>query len=191
MALSRSTKLLLLLPCPAMVCLSASLEDVVASSQCLPSAEAVRQEYPGAWASWSMHEPDHKGVRCWFPVMRENHARRIEGPPRKNEASHKDEASRKDEASPRRDTAEHRRTKPVVENRLPDDTTPPASADEMNALGWSFRSRTTRIGATITFDWNAMAGVSFDDRFAAAFEVSSVSQPSVIQRMMDPVGAIP
>jgi hypothetical protein len=32
---------------------------------------------------------------------------------------------------------------------------------------------------------------SFDDRFAAVREVSSVSQPSVIQRMMDPVGAIP
>src|SRR5215470_2289489 len=66
MALSRSTVLLLLLPCPAVVFLSASLEDVSATSQCLPSPEAVRQAYPGAWASWTLQAPNHKGVKCWF-----------------------------------------------------------------------------------------------------------------------------
>ena len=171
MALSRSTVLLLLLPCPAVVCLSASLEELNASSQCLPSAEAVRQEYPGAWASWTMQEPNHKGVKCWFPAMRENHARRIETPPHKN-------------------TAERRRIEPVVENKSSADT-PPAPANEMNELGWSFRSRTARIGSATIFNGDATAESSFDDRFAAAFEVSSVSQPSVIQRMMDPIGAIP
>jgi hypothetical protein len=32
---------------------------------------------------------------------------------------------------------------------------------------------------------------SFDDRFAAARDTHSMRKPSVIQRMMDPVGAIP
>jgi len=171
MALSRGTVLLLLLPCPAVVFLSASLEELNASSQCLPSAEAVRQEYPGAWPSWTMQEPNHKGVKCWFPAMRENHARRLETPPHKN-------------------TAERRRIEPVVDNK-PSADTPPAPANETNELGWSFRSRTARIGSATIFNGDATAESSFDDRFAAAFEVSSVSQPSVIQRMMDPIGAIP
>jgi hypothetical protein len=61
----------------------------------------------------------------------------------------------------------------------------------MNELGWSFRSRTTKVGPVSIFDEFTAVESSFDDRFAAAREVSSVSQPSVIQRMMDPVGAIP
>src|SRR5215472_14404150 len=84
MALSRATVLLLLLPCPAVVFLSASLEDVSASSQCLSSAEAVRQEYPGAWPSWTMQTPGHKGVKCWYPATRENRAHRVEPPTHKN-----------------------------------------------------------------------------------------------------------
>jgi hypothetical protein len=185
MALSRSTVLLLLLPCPAVILLSASSEDLIASSQCLPSAEAVRQEYPGAWPSWTMHEPNHKGVRCWFPAMRENHARHMEGTPQRNAAN---TATTSSAAS----TAERRRAEPVSDskdNKSPSETQQ-ASASEMNTLGWSFRTRTTRIGFAM-FDVDAIAESSFDDRFAAAFEVSSVSQPSVIQRMMDPVGAIP
>jgi hypothetical protein len=184
MALSRSTVLLLLLPCPAAVFLSASLEDVSATSQCLSSPEAVRQEYPGAWASWTMQEPNHKGVKCWFPAMRENHARRLEIRARKNE---KNEA--KNEAVVRKNTAERRRDEPIADDKVPDDTAF-TSASGMNVLGWSFRNRTTRIGAT-TSDWDVVVESSFDDRFAAAFEVSSVSQPSIIQRMMDPIGAIP
>jgi hypothetical protein len=181
MALSRGTVLLLLLPCPAFVFLSASFEDVSASSQCLSSAEAVRQEYPGAWPSWTMQAPNHKGVRCWYPAMRENHVRRTETP------SHKTV-----ETTPHKDTVEQRRlTEPGVNDKSPDET-PLVFAGEMNELGWSFRSRTTKVGPTTTiFDEFATLESSFDDRFAAAFEVSSVRQPSVIQRMMDPVGAIP
>src|SRR5690242_600117 len=78
MALSRNSALLLLLSCPAVAYLAASLEDVSASSQCLSSAEAVRQEYPGSWPSWTTHAPNHKGTKCWFPAMRENHSRHIE-----------------------------------------------------------------------------------------------------------------
>jgi len=178
MALSRSTVLLLLLPCPAVVLLSASLEDVSASSQCLPSAEAVRQEYPGAWASWTLQAPNHKGVKCWFPAMRENHARRLETPQKNVETPQQ------------KNPVERRRAEPVVDNKSPGDT-PLAAANEMNALGWSFRSRTARIGSATMLDGDGMIESSFDDRFAAAFEVSSVVQPSVIQRMMDPIGAIP
>src|SRR6516225_6225951 len=78
MALSRTAVLLLLLPAPAAVYLATSMEDVNASGQCLPSAEAVRQQYPGSWASWTMRAANHKGEKCWFPAMRENHARHIE-----------------------------------------------------------------------------------------------------------------
>jgi hypothetical protein len=185
MALSRGTVLLLLLPCPAVVFLSASWEDVNASSQCLPSAEAVRQEYPGAWPSWTTQAPSHKGVKCWYPAMRENHARRMEAP------SHETPSHKAAEIPPHKSTVEqHRRAEPSANDKSPEET-PLVSTGAMNELGWSFRSRTAKVGPTTIFDGFASIGSSFDDRFAAAFEVSSVRQPSVIQRMMDPVGAIP
>jgi hypothetical protein len=177
MALSRATVLLLLLPCPAVVFLSASLEDVSASQQCLSSAEAVRQEFPGAWPSWTMQAANHKGTKCWFPATRENRAHhiesRVETPP-----------------PPRKNTVEQRRVEPDIKSDAAEDALL-AAANAMSGLGWSFRSRSTRIGPATMFDDYAMVESSFDDRFAAAFEVSSVSQPSIIQRMMDPIGAIP
>jgi|SRR5258708_3981460 hypothetical protein len=180
MALSRSSVLLLLLSCPAVAYLAASLEDVSASSQCLSSAEAVRQEYPGSWPSWTTHAPNHKGTRCWFPAMRENHSRHIETLLRKTA-----------EAQTSKNPVEHRRQiEPPANNKSAEDA-PLASASEMNELGWSFRSRTTKVGPIRIFDEFAEVESSFDDRFAAALAVSSVRQPSVIQRMMDPVGAIP
>jgi hypothetical protein len=117
--------------------------------------------------------------------MRENHARHMEAPPQRNAAN---TATTSSAAS----TAERRRTEPVSDGKDNKSPSEPqqATASEMNTLGWSFRTQTTRIGFAM-FDVDAIAESSFDDRFAAAFEVSSVSQPSVIQRMMDPVGAIP
>ena len=175
MALSRATVLLLLLSCPAVLFLSASLEDVSASQQCLTSAEAVRQEFPGAWPSWTMQAASHKGTKCWFPATRENRVHHIE--------THV-------ETPPQKNTVEQRRVEPDIKSNAPDDALL-AAANAMSALGWSFRSRSTRVGPATMFDEDAMADVSFNDRFAAAFEVSSVSQPSIIQRMMDPIGAIP
>jgi hypothetical protein len=182
MALSRNTVLLLLLPCPAVVYLAASLEDVSASSQCLSSPEAVRQEYPGSWPSWTTHSANHKGVKCWFPAMRENNASHNEAPPRRTA-----------EVRTHKNTVEQRRRiEPGVTSKSPEEETPLlASASGMNELGWSFRNRTTKVGPVRIFDEFATVESSFDDRFAAVREVSSVSQPSVIQRMMDPVGAIP
>jgi hypothetical protein len=192
MALSRSTVLLLLMPCPAVGYLAASLGNVSASSQCFSSPEAVRQEYPGSWAAWTTHAPDHRGTRCWFPAMRENHSRHIETLLRRSAEAHA-EAQTKDtqtkDTQTNRTLTERRQNGPAV-NTKPDETRLP-SASEMNELGWSFRSRTAKVGSVRIFDEFADVESSFDDRFAAALEVTSVSQPSIIQRMMDPVGAIP
>jgi hypothetical protein len=188
MALSRGTVLLLLMPCPAVAYLAASLGNVSASSQCFSSPEAVRQEYPGSWASWTTHEPSHRGTRCWFPAMRENHSRHIETLLRRSAEAHA-EAQTKDTQT-NKNLAERRQNDPSIHTK-PTDDTPLPSVSEMNELGWSFRSRTAKVGSVRIFDEFAEVASSFDDRFAAALEVSSVSQPSIIQRMMDPVGAIP
>jgi hypothetical protein len=157
------------------------LEDVSASSQCLSSPEAVRQEYPGSWPSWTSHAANHKGVKCWFPAMRENHSRHLETLLRKSA-----------EAPAHKSTAEQRRRiEPGVADQTAVAETPQGSAGEMNELGWSFRTRTTKVGPVRISDGFATPESSFDDRFTAVLGVTSVRQPSVIQRMMDPVGAIP
>jgi hypothetical protein len=193
MALSRGTVLLLLMPCPAVVYLAASLGDVNASSQCMSSPEAVRQEYPGSWAAWTTHAPNHKGTKCWFPALRENHSRHIEMLLR-NSAEVQAKGAQTKEALTReaqsKTSAEQRRQVALGNNKPMDDKLHP-SASEMNELGWSFRTRTARVGSVRIFDEFAEVASSFDDRFAAVLEVTSVSQPSIIQRMMDPVGAIP
>jgi hypothetical protein len=35
-------------------------------STCLPSASAVRQEYPAAWPSWTLRAAGHEGTKCWY-----------------------------------------------------------------------------------------------------------------------------
>jgi hypothetical protein len=172
MALSRTAVLLLLLPAPAAVYLATSMEDVNASSQCLPSAEAVKQQYPGSWASWTTRAPNHKGEKCWFPAMRENHAHHIEA------ALHRvaQKLMHKDARQP---------------GESGGDKTPVAFAAEMNQLGWSFRTRSAAVGPVNVSNAVETEDSSFDDRFAAARNVTFVQKPSVIQRMMDPVGAIP
>ena len=180
MALSRTAVLLLLLPAPAAVYLATSMEDVNASGQCLPSAEAVRQQYPGSWASWTMRAENHKGEKCWFPAMRENHAHHIEAALRRTaqKLMHRDAQREGDEP---RGGDKSGGDKPV------------AFAAEMNQLGWSFRSRSASVGLAPAVVSKAVEteDSSFEDRFSAARNVTSVQKPSLIQRMMDPVGAIP
>jgi hypothetical protein len=36
------------------------------SSTCFPSALEVRQNYPGAWPSWTLRALGHEGTRCWY-----------------------------------------------------------------------------------------------------------------------------
>jgi hypothetical protein len=177
MGLSRTAVLLLLLPVPAAVYLAASMEDVNANSQCLPSAEAVRQQYPGSWASWTTHAANHRGQRCWFPAARENHSHRIEAALRRAAQKLTGKSAReRDELAASEKTAAE---------------TPVAFAAEMNQLGWSFRTRNAAVGPANVASDAETEDSSFDDRFAPARNIPSVQKPSVIQRMMDPVGAIP
>jgi hypothetical protein len=37
---------------------------------CLPSASAVRQDYPQARPSWTLKAPGHEGTKCWFAARR-------------------------------------------------------------------------------------------------------------------------
>jgi hypothetical protein len=176
MALPRAALLLLMLPVPAVAAyLAASMEDVSATAQCLPSAEAVRQQYPGAWASWTRRALDHNGEKCWYPAMRENHSHHIEAVLHHaaQKLMHK-EAQR-----------EHGEPESSGSNDKALATPPAAVVAGMSELGWNFATRST-AGAS-----DQVRDSSFDDRFAAAREVTSVQKPSVIQRMMDPVGAIP
>jgi hypothetical protein len=52
----------------------------------------------------------------------------------------------------------------------PTDDTALPSASEMNELGWSFRSRTAKVGSVRIFDEFAEVESSFNDRFAAVLE---------------------
>ena len=122
--------------------------------------------------------------------MRENHSRHIETPLRKTAEAQTKDTQTKDTQANKKPVEQRQRSESAVNNKSPEQA-PLASAGEMNELGWSFRSRTTRVGPIRIFDEFAILQSSFDDRFAAVLEVSSVSQPSIIQRMMDPVGAIP
>src|SRR5258708_36021044 len=123
MALSRSSVFLLLLSCPAVAYLAASLEDVSASSQCLSSAEAVRQEYPGTWPSWTTHAANHKGTKCWFPAVRENHSRHIETLLRKTAEAQTKEAQTK-AAPTNKNPFEHRQRSEAAGNNKSGQATP-------------------------------------------------------------------
>jgi hypothetical protein len=171
----------MLLPAPAAVYLAASMEDVNASAQCLPSAAAVREQFPGAWASWTTHATNHKGEKCWFPVARENHSHHIETALRR--VAH---------TLMRKDASHGQQAESTATDKAPEEA-PVAFLGEMKELGWSFRARSVKVGGASAADETARPAEnsSFDDRFAAARDVHSVQKPSLIQRMMDPVGAIP
>jgi hypothetical protein len=180
MALSRTAVLLMLLPAPAIVYLAASMEDVSASAQCLPSPDAVQKQYPGSWASWTTHAANHKGEKCWFPAMRENHSHHVEAVLR-----------RAAQTLMRKDAKRQQQVESAATAKTPEEA-PVAFVAEMNDLSWSFHARNANVGAAkAAYGTAAPEGNSFDDRFAAARDVHSVQKPSVIQRMMDPVGAIP
>jgi hypothetical protein len=172
MALSRVNLFALLVPCPVIALLCVPTQELEASA-CFASAAAVRQEYPDAWPSWTLRAADHNGVKCWFPASRENHSRSIE-PASSSQAA---ERRRSDPDAPAVASSAV-----APGEGMPDDDAPPA-ADGMNDLGWSFHSRSARIGGTLR-DEEWIADRSFDDRFAAAFESNSLSRPSTIQYMM-------
>ena len=161
---------LFLLTCSSALLLSASIEEVDAS-QCLPSAASVRQQHPGAWPSWTIRMPGHTGAKCWYPATREARGRRYD-------------------AGLHAAAMERRRFASAASDEEPN-TGVLASALETNALGWSFRTVTTQVGTAMLGDDGELADRSFDARFDAAYAQSSLSRPSVIQRMMDPGGSLP
>jgi hypothetical protein len=197
MALSRTAVLLLLLPAPAAIYLGASLKDVSADSQCLPSPQAVQEQYPGSWAAWTTHAADHKGEKCWFPAARENRSRHVEA------ALHR--AAQKllhvggDHVGGDHVGGDHVGPDHVGEDKATSGATdhpaaarlPVVFASQRKDLGWSLLNRTAVVGPSVAPIENESSESSFDDRFSAARDATSVQKPSVIQRMMDPVGAIP
>jgi hypothetical protein len=40
------------------------------ASVCLPSAEAVKQQDPAAWPSWTLRAPGFEGTKCWYATTR-------------------------------------------------------------------------------------------------------------------------
>ena len=56
----------------ALACCAAPVywASFAAATPCLPSASAVRQDYPGAWPYWTLRAEGHEGVKCWYPVTR-------------------------------------------------------------------------------------------------------------------------
>src|SRR5262249_49179956 len=132
-----------------------------------------------SWASWTTHARNHKGEKCWFPAARENHSRHVETVLR-----------RAAQTLMRKETKRQTPESAAADRTLED--APVAFVAEMNELGWSFGTRSTSVGPAKVADEAVMPEESsFDDRFAAARDVRSARKPSVIQRMMDPVGAIP
>jgi sRNA-binding protein len=181
MAFSRTAVLLFMLPVPAAVYLATSTEDVNASGQCLPSAEAVHQQYPGSWASWTGRAANHNGQKCWFPVMRESHSHHAETALRRaaQKMMRRDEQQEEQRQHDRETARSDKSDKAVAES-------PAAPTAEMN--GWSLRTGSAPVATSVA---PADDSSSFEDRFAAARNVTSVRKPSAIQRMMDPVGAVP
>lgn len=172
MGISRTAVFALMLPVPAAAYLVTTAGDVSAGSQCLPSAQAVREEVPGAWASWSMHVANHHGVKCWFPVARDNHSHHVEA------AVHRTPERRHHNDAADRDDDGNAGAKPAA--------APDAYAAQRSDLTWA------PVHAA------APAAVppppppsSFEDRFSAARDAVTGQRPSLIQHMMDPVGVVP
>lgn len=182
MAISRTALVALMLPVPAAAYLMTTVADVSADTQCLPSAHAVRDAFPGAWASWSTHVANHHGVRCWFPVMREGHSRHLEV------ALH--QAARRlqhhdHDATPAKDGAEAG-TRPGA--------APDAYAAQRSDLTWTSAHAPAPAEAqpaSAPAPAPESAPSSFEDRFSAARDAVSGQRPSLIQHMMDPVGVVP
>jgi hypothetical protein len=144
----------LVLPCAAVISLCCSFV-VVDASPCLSSASAVRQEYPGAWPSWTLRLRGHDGAKCWYPATRAT-------------AHHHDyvRISNKDPIG----RGEIRATKerPMQNGSL--------STLMTKQLGWSPRSTVTEVSAA-----PAPEKASFAERFAAVFDKNPDNRTSIME----------
>src|SRR5215469_2456162 len=44
--------------------------SVPAHSECLPSADAVRNAHPGSYPKWRLQLPGHTREKCWYPASK-------------------------------------------------------------------------------------------------------------------------
>lgn len=191
--LSRTAILLLMLPVPAAVYLGASMQDVSASAQCLPSGDAVRFLYPGTFAAWTTHAPDHRGEKCWFPVTRETHAHQTEALLRRAALHREAQRLQNETASGDKVDVQHPAGQgDKVQGDKVQKERPVAFMAVMDELGW-FRGRSggvARGSGAVAWVEGAAQGSSFADRFSAAGDVGSSRRTSAMQNMIDPVGAV-
>jgi hypothetical protein len=153
---------LIFLPCPVAVALCASLLGVQASP-CLSSASAVKQEYPGAWPSWTMRAPGHEGEKCWYPTTRTT--------------TH----DHRGDTAPNDDTIETRKLQSTPEGS----TGRGSSVAETDGFDRHLPNSATQIDATPTPE------SSFADRFAAAIRSDSAGLSRIMRFMIDPIGSWP
>jgi hypothetical protein len=108
--------------------------------------------------------------------MRENHARRVEA------ALHRAAQKLVHVGGDVHKEAPAAASKPTAEPM------PVVLTSEQKDLRWSLPNRGVSAAAAAEAQ---SAHSSFEDRFSASRDTNSVQKPSVIQRMMDPVGVIP
>jgi hypothetical protein len=149
-----------LLPCSAVLVVWASFAE---ATPCLPSASAVRQDYPGAWASWTLRAEGHEGVKCWYPASR---------PAAQNN---------RDETPGRANTSGGA---PVLAAR-PQTRVLPAAAAQTDGLGSDLPSRETLSGADVAAEES-----SFAERFAAVFEQRFLGGASLKERIAELVDGL-
>lgn len=191
MAISRTALVALMLPVPAVAYLVTTVANVDAGSQCLASAQAVHDAYPGAWASWSTHVSNHHGVKCWYPVARESRSHHVDVAVRQaaRRQQHRDDAAAKEEtkgATRETTVRDDVGTRPAA--------TPAAATDayaaQRNDLTWTTSHAQAPVESRpASPPAPAPTPSSFEERFSAAHDTGQ--RPSLIQHMMDPVGVVP
>jgi hypothetical protein len=167
MRFPRVTVILLL--CPAVVVLCASFVGVQASP-CLPSASAVRTEYPGAWPSWTLRVRGHEGDKCWYPATRTT--------------AHNHRSNHRYDMAVKKDSVETRKLQSTLERNIRNRNNLSISFAEVSALDWPLTSSARRIEAAPIPEKS-----SFADRFNAVVRQNARRPSSVMQIMVDPIGS--
>jgi hypothetical protein len=139
----------------------AAWASLAAASPCLPSASAVRQEYPGAWPSWTLRAEGHEGVKYWYPANRPAAQNLQDETPERADASGGAPVARRP-------------------TRIP-----PATAIQTDGLGPDIASRGTLGGSE-----PAAEESSFAERFAAVFEQRFLGGASLEERIAELVNKL-
>jgi hypothetical protein len=142
---------------------------------CFTSAEAVRQENPTAWPSWTLRAPGHEGSKCWYPSTRgaahdhRNPMPRTEAIPR-TEAVPRTEAISRTEVIPK--TAAMPRTEGIGDKE---------QAEQDVEV-------TSSLAPTDVVRAPSAGPGSFDDRFSAIRDGSPPGARSKLQQVIDLFG---